>query len=741
MEAEKIEFLFGSVPDGVDVDDPSQREALLARADAEDATTRLQGLIHAIVANQIADDDPQETWQTVRRLLALGLSQEKVMCQIAMAMAAQVAGATGPERQPFDSAGYLKALAELPRPQVEEVREALVALARARQPVDADELDRLVAGKFNRRADDPIMQRLLNMVGELLVDEGILEFVSNDRVVHLPDLTSTLVLTHRLSAMEVEAESIDGEVDLAPFARHSEIRLEDGETILVYGRHWILPEGGLGGLTEGGLVAVAVAEDGVAKIEPLAAPPAADPTLVERFRRAYDLLVEESDVPVLVEEIVYELLADDRKLFDRPRLPLTDLCREAGLEIRGAMAAHDEQLWENQREIQLWHRTWSAFGEDRQSSDAALSILELARQADPGRIDLKRALSSLADEDIAEFVVEELFFGELLDEDRVASVQEFAAALIKAAGEGMPEVVAHWFAALIAERAGEVMVADAHLQAALTAGRDWPPLLERAAWYASDRGDAAGALGLLRRMPDPPRQVLAILIEFEGSPQPDIVRNDPCWCGSGRKFKNCHLRQPQGHPLPARVGWLCLKAAWYLEHQGREAREEVLDLAEFRAVDPEDEDSVTQALEDPLLMDLVLTEHGWFESFIDARGSLLPEDELLLAQSWSLVDRTVYELEEITPGIGCRVRDLASGEKFEVQEKTFTGQSQKGWMICARVVADGESNQLVGGVFAVQPGTEEQVLDLCAEGDTEALAAWVGNLHRPPRITTRELGV
>jgi hypothetical protein len=317
-------------------------------------------------------------------------------------------------------------------------------------------------------------------------------------------------------------------------------------------------------------------------------------------------------------------------------------------------------------------------------------------------------------------------------------VQEFASALIRAAGEGMPKVVAHWFAALIAEMADEPLVADAHLHVALTSGRDWPPVLERAAWYASDRGDAAGALSLLRRMPDPPRHALMTLGEFEGSAQPDIGRNEPCWCGSGRKFKNCHLSQPQGHPLPERVGWLCFKAVWYLEHQGQDALEEVMNLAHIRAADPEDNESVTRALEDPLLMDLVLTERGWFEDFVDARGSLLPEDELLLAQSWTLVDRSVYEVEKVRPRIGLTVRDLATGDKLEVRERTFSAKAQKGWMVCARAVPDGETNQFVGAIFSVQPGTEEQVLDMCIDGDSEALASWVGALERPPRITTPE---
>lgn len=737
-----MEFLFDSVPEGFDVDDPTQREVLLAPAGEEDSSERMQGLVRAIVANQIADDDPPETWLTARRLLALGQSREKVMRQIVMVMSAQLAAAAGPEKRPFDAEEYRSALAELPLPQAEEVREAYVALARAHQPVEADELDRLVADSFGQQPDGPIMQRLLDVVFDQCVDEHTLELLTGDRVVHPGDLSSKIVLTHRLTEDEVESGSINGAVDLAPFDRHPELRLETEEEILAFGRYWDLPASVLDVLIEDRLIAVTVAEDGLVKIDPVGAPPAGDPALVERFRRAYDRLVEEADVPAPVEEIVWELLAEDRTLFDRPQPPLADLCREAGLEVRGVMAAHDEGLWENQRQLQLWNRAWTEFEGDKERYDPALFIVDLAGQPAPGRADLKRALNSLVDEQVAGFVLEELLFSEsvdeIMDEDRVASVQEFASALIKAAGEGMPKAVAHWFAALIAERAGEVMVADAHLQVALTAGRDWPPLLERAAWYASDRGDAGRALGLLRRMPDPARHVLAQLGEFEGFAQPDIGRNEPCWCGSGRKFKYCHLSQPQGHPLPERVGWLCFKAVWFLEHQGRDGLEEVLYLAEIRAGDPDDDASVNKALEDPITMDLVLTERGWFADFVEARGVLLPEDELLLAQSWILVDRTVYEVEKVRPGIGLTVRDLATGEKCEVRERTFSKKAQKGWMICARAVPDGETNQFVGGIFSVQPGTEEQVLDMCAEGDSEGLAAWVGAQERPPRMTTRE---
>ncbi len=30
-------------------------------------------------------------------------------------------------------------------------------------------------------------------------------------------------------------------------------------------------------------------------------------------------------------------------------------------------------------------------------------------------------------------------------------------------------------------------------------------------------------------------------------------RNDPCWCGSGKKYKNCHARTDGGHAKTERV--------------------------------------------------------------------------------------------------------------------------------------------------------------------------------------------
>jgi hypothetical protein len=41
-----------------------------------------------------------------------------------------------------------------------------------------------------------------------------------------------------------------------------------------------------------------------------------------------------------------------------------------------------------------------------------------------------------------------------------------------------------------------------------------------------------------------------------------IGRNDPCWCGSGRKYKFCHLRRAMEEPVPLQTGMSGVKRAF-----------------------------------------------------------------------------------------------------------------------------------------------------------------------------------
>ena len=299
-------------------------------------------------------------------------------------------------------------------------------------------------------------------------------------------------------------------------------------------------------------------------------------------------------------------------------------------------------------------------------------------------------------------------------------------------------MLAHWVSALVAERAGDVIEADAHLHVAMEADGDWGPLLDRAAWYASLRGDARRAAALWRELELPDGEELHIVESHARRAVTKRGRNEPCWCGSGRKRKHCHADALEPVPLPDRVGWLASKAAGFLGRHGGMEKDDLFDLAIARASERGGEPDLASAFDDPIVFDLALIELGWFERFLDTFGPLLPDDEALLATSWVLVDRTVYEIEETRSRDGVLVRDLRTGESLDVRERTMSASAKVGQMVCARAAPDGVTHQFVGAAFGVAPGQERDVLALCDEHDAYELARYVGAMQRPPRLETRE---
>jgi hypothetical protein len=271
-------------------------------------------------------------------------------------------------------------------------------------------------------------------------------------------------------------------------------------------------------------------------------------------------------------------------------------------------------------------------------------------------------------------------------------------------------------------------------------------------WYCFDRGDARGAMRWWREL-DEPHEAAFTITPFlaPGAGRSKVGRNDPCWCGSGRKFKQCHQGQSDQPALPDRVGWLCRKATLWLEHSIDDARRLVTDLAvAYVAGDPDaevddvmddDEHSMqlrfARAFGDPILMDAALHEGALFSRFLHERGELLPDDERLLAAAWLTVDRSVHEVVAVERDVAMTLRNLATGDVVAVRERQGSRAARVGDRYCARVVPDGAGHQIIGGIFPVRTGHEESVLDLCAVGDPFELCAWAGALAAPPRIEHR----
>ncbi|OOK65636.1 SEC-C motif family protein [Mycobacterium kansasii] len=159
--------------------------------------------------------------------------------------------------------------------------------------------------------------------------------------------------------------------------------------------------------------------------------------------------------------------------------------------------------------------------------------------------------------------------------------------------------------------------------AAETMNPDWPLPLFDLARIASDRGDVERGLTLLRRAGAEPDYPLVELLEmYRAEPRRDVGRNDLCWCGSGRKYKKCHLGREQ-LPLDDRARWLYAKAIQHALVSGwNDLLIEVADERSRHAGD--DPDALNTALGDPLVIDAVLFEGGPSRSSLRSAGRCCP---------------------------------------------------------------------------------------------------------------------
>lgn len=624
--------------------------------------------------------------------------------------------------------------------------------------------------------------------------------IGDDGYVLLSALLRGRMFTHCLTALEVEHDVLVIGVDLSPlwFLTESDRyrRLVDG-TELVLSAHgfedgllvergvpesvdnfvWRLPSGTMRdkGLAIGDLVGLRVRDGGfeLTSVSDTAGAAELGARLQDGLGRRGE------DEPDEIADLIWQACVDDSDLFIEPQPPLMEAFNATGLVAEGDFVGppgFDFGRWRLGKQIarlKTWHRL---------DEDEALAVLALTRRYEDIS-DLLRELhaateagESLDDIFAHEEVATEsddpdstragdadngvagrdgqldrellMFLGsprvaETLLMETIGAGREGAAALglfAESLEEQAPRSVRaplRWLRAKALERLGRVLEAEEALEAALSLDGDHFSTLLDLARYASDRGNAERGLSLLRRADVYPDDELVVLLSsFRSADRTDIGRNEPCWCGSGRKFKVCH-RNRDSIPLADRAAWLYQKAATHLTDGPW--REQLIDVAEIWAAHREDEGAVWDALNDGLVGDLMLFEGGAFQEFVAERGVLLPADEQMLADQWLLAERSVHEIESVSPGVGLTVRDVRTGDRAEVRERTASKTLLAGDLICARVVPAGDTIQIFGGVVPVAlPERDRLIALLDSEPDPEQLATFFSARFAPPKLQNTE---
>jgi tetratricopeptide (TPR) repeat protein len=661
----------------------------------------------------------------------------------------------------------------------------------ARGPMTEDQLLRVLDAEgidLGPDADETLAEVLDEDAGPLLP-------LVDGRWAWIPGLLDGRTFTHRLSEVEVAHDIIGWGVDLAPVWMLTEIDtyqrlvdgspltdaspLLDGDVLAARGvpataidseGALLLPPGHFAalGVVAGDLVGLRVSENGFV----LAPVVQTSPCGVGAELAA--LLAERPDQPEMIDAAVWMVCAGDDGAFRSPTAPLGDLLAESGLACEGdwiACGGFDFTAWRVAGRIEGIKARYEL------DEDEALAVLvtvrlyeqirdvvealqaardggeecELAEvisqsvsgsdptssdgeeEPDPDRTTVRAALEFLADPAVAAAALAELTSE---DDDSAVALGVFAESAEPLAPRAARPAL-RWLRAEAYEALADFEQAEATLHAAEALDPSWPLTLLSLARYASDRGDAERGLALLRRAGAPNDHELVQLLEhFRPAPRPGLGRNERCWCGSGRKYKVCHLNREQ-LPLEQRAAWLYQKAGAHL--LDGEFAPLLMETAEARAQYWDFPEALMSAMQDGLVWDAVLFEGGAFADFVDARGFLLPEDERLLAEQWLLVDRSVHEVLDVSPGQGFTLRDVRTGDINEVRERTASAQVHAGELYCGRVVPAGATMQIFGGMEPVSLGERDDLIALLDDepGPVDLVAA-LSRRFAPPVLQNTE---
>lgn len=439
---------------------------------------------------------------------------------------------------------------------------------------------------------------------------------------------------------------------------------------------------------------------------------------------------------------IFDALCSDPGLFRTAVLPVGELLEAAGLRVDGAFVGRADEKFEPQGVLA-----------ERARRERIASMYAFDRCCETAFNDVAEAWSSWvltppgATPTVAPDVGAALAHGfvapafvEWVTRRPVGPspmLHDFATALIDHS-EDEGGAAALFVRASNAELGGRVLDAEADLALALQHDPEYHSAALHLSRYAGDRGDLAAAVDLLRRAgvrhDHPELQYLTGLLQRLNR----TGRNEPCPCGSGRKFKACCLQSPK-LPIEERAGWLFHKLALYAVDSSRYSH--VIGLASG-AVDPDAPDlteQIRQMADDPFVIDLAVFENGCADGFLDERGILLPEDERAMLAEWCETTRRLWEITACDPGDTMTLRDTSTAESVVVSERTASRHRRPGEYLLARVVPAGAQQQLIGEPLLIGLRQRDETLRLLdSDPGADQFADWYGAMLAPPVLTTRE---
>ncbi|MFH1474460.1 MAG: SEC-C metal-binding domain-containing protein [Chloroflexota bacterium] len=304
-----------------------------------------------------------------------------------------------------------------------------------------------------------------------------------------------------------------------------------------------------------------------------------------------------------------------------------------------------------------------------------------------------------------------------------------------------------------AEARGSIEEAERHYRAALGVDPDYFPARFPLYRLDVDRGNYAAALVHLRTvgMPsdDPSRAWLETIVQPAFAP---VGRNEPCPCGSGRKFKVCHLDRPALDTTPKPADALFRKLSLWVEQSDVQkalvelVHEVIGEPHRMSAADGSPHTKAAAAAEELLLggqvtqtIDVLLFDRGWLDRLLAVRGPLLPPVERALAEAWRSTRRSVYEMVAVRPGTGVTMRDIVNdAAPVDVDDRSLARTAEPLDLVFLRLRPDVDGRLLATDGILVPRSRRAFVSDLVRSKDAIGQLRWISFPPPAPRLQNME---
>ncbi len=228
-------------------------------------------------------------------------------------------------------------------------------------------------------------------------------------------------------------------------------------------------------------------------------------------------------------------------------------------------------------------------------------------------------------------------------------------------------------------------------------------------------------------------------------------RNDPCPCGSGKKYKKCCLRKDEARRASSqeRIRAVARVLEWLFEHHG-EAVVAAVEHDLLGHLTPDDRRALREAPQG-LSETLSIYIHEWLitdaELMVEGRRvravdlALGPGGPLLTAEQRAWIETIaaepmwLYEVVDVKRGEGVRIRDLLHGDAapFWVVERSGSESLERWDVLGARVVEDQGQTVFSGAIYRFDP--QEGVR--CLEQIREALGENPARTREAGRVVLR----